>query len=135
MKGSYVLLLRVKRNAELRVGKLGKVRFNKGFYAYVGSAMNSLEKRIARHMRKRKSVFWHIDYLLGCGDVEIDSVFIKESNVKEECIVASKLAEKFRAIKNFGCSDCRCGSHLFIVSDKKMLERLLRESGFRRRLW
>jgi len=46
MKGTYTLLIKVPKNIEVRIGRLGKINFNRGFYAYVGSALNCLEKRI-----------------------------------------------------------------------------------------
>ena len=64
MKGVYVLLVSVCRQIIVDIGKLGAVTFRKGFYAYVGSDQNNLEKRIARHLRRNKRIFWHIDYLL-----------------------------------------------------------------------
>ncbi len=116
MKGSYVLLIRVENPVEIKVGKLGRIKFRQGYYAYVGSAMNSIEARVARHLRKNnKKLFWHIDYLLANEYAEIVSVLIRESEQKEECKIAQKLAEKFEAVPRFGCSDCRCGSHLFYL--------------------
>ncbi len=116
MKGSYILLIRVKNPVEIKVGKLGRIKFKAGYYAYVGSAMNSIEARVARHLRKNnKKLFWHIDYLLGNEYAEIVSVLIRESEQREECKIAQKLAEKFQAVPKFGCSDCKCRSHLFYL--------------------
>ena len=81
MKGSYVLLIELKENTNIKVGKLGKVFFKKGFYAYVGSALNGIEQRIQRHMRKDKKTHWHIDYLLKHAVVR--EIFYKESDEKE----------------------------------------------------
>ncbi|HDJ96588.1 MAG TPA: GIY-YIG nuclease family protein, partial [Candidatus Aenigmarchaeota archaeon] len=43
MKGSYILFLEVKKSIEVNVGSLGKIKFKRGIYAYVGSAMNGIE--------------------------------------------------------------------------------------------
>ena len=62
--GSYILLLDLDNNLEIPVGKLGNISFQKGHYVYVGSALNGLDARIKRHLRKHKKIHWHIDYLL-----------------------------------------------------------------------
>jgi len=41
-KGSYVLVIEVKDDGEMKVGKLGVIRFNRGYYAYVGSCICGL---------------------------------------------------------------------------------------------
>lgn len=111
MKGSYLLVVKLRRNIVIKTGRLGKIFFKKGFYVYVGSAMNGLEQRIRRHVRGDKKTYWHIDYLLRYGEIEY--VFYRESNKKEECDIADKLVRKLSFIPGFGCSDCSCKSHLF----------------------
>jgi len=111
MKGSYILLIKLKANKIIKIGKLGKLFFKKGFYVYIGSAINNLEKRINRHLSKNKNYHWHIDYLLQKS--EILEVYIKENNIKEECKLAKIFNEKLEKIHGFGCSDCKCTSHLF----------------------
>ena len=121
MRGTYVLLIEVKKSKVIKIGALDKINFQKGFYAYVGSALNNLEKRIKRHLSQKKKTFWHIDYLL--KKAKIKEVYHKESNWKEECQIAGNLAKKFPSIKNFGCSDCRCPSHLFFAENFENLEK------------
>ena len=111
MKGSYILLIKLNENKIIKVGKLGKLFFKKGFYVYIGSAMNNLEERISRHLSKDKRYHWHIDYLL--EKAEILEIFIKENTIKEECKLANMFKEKLESIRNFGCSDCKCKSHMF----------------------
>ncbi len=110
MKGSYVLVIENKKDQNIQIGKLGNIFFKKGFYAYVGSALNGLEQRINRHKRTDKKLHWHIDYLLNKTDI-VD-VFYKESEEKEECRIAKSFLN-LDSIKGFGCSDCNCESHLF----------------------
>ena len=122
MKGSYILFLEVKKSIEVNVGSLGKIKFKRGIYAYVGSAMNGIEKRVNRHLtlnkEKRGKPRWHIDYLLLNKNVKIlKSIFISTKE-KSECLV-SKLLEKkaVDVIKKFGSTDCnRCLGHLYILS-------------------
>jgi len=111
MKGSYILLVELKENKNIQIGKLGNVTFEKGFYVYAGSALNGLEQRVNRHLRNNKKKHWHIDYLLTHG--KIVDIFYKENDAKEECNFAKKFEEKLTHTPNFGCSDCNCGSHLF----------------------
>jgi Uri superfamily endonuclease len=111
MKGIYTLLIKVPENIEIQIGKLGKINFKKGFYIYAGSALNRLEKRIERHMGKEKKKRWHIDYLL--DKAEIVKVIYAETDARVECSIAGKLNQNLESIKKFGCSDCKCKSHLF----------------------
>lgn len=119
MKGIYVLVVSVDRDTKVNVGALGNTFFKKGLYAYVGSAQKSLKKRIDRHLRKEKRSFWHIDYLL--RDVgRVVEVFWKEAEKSEECRVAKELGKTGVPILNFGCSDCSCVSHLFMLGDSNL---------------
>jgi Uri superfamily endonuclease len=117
MKGIYVLLIYVKNPTHINVGKLGAVTFTAGLYAYVGSAQNSLEKRVERHLRKHKRHFWHIDYLLSQDDITVPQVLYKAGAKEEECRVAKSLVAKNEPFRSFGCSDCRCESHLFKLGE------------------
>lgn len=111
MKGSYTLLIEVKEDIEIVIGKLGKLHFKKGFYVYVGSALNNLESRINRHLRSDKKIHWHIDFFLNYAN--IIEVFIKENSKKEECRISNEFEKSLNFLKGFGCSDCKCTSHLF----------------------
>jgi len=119
MKGSYILLIELKNDTTIRIGKLGKRQFDKGCYLYVGSALNSLEQRINRHLRSDKKLYWHIDYLL--KHAKISSVFYRESDNREECVIAKALNENLSPVIGFGCSDCKCNSHLFYGFKKEIL--------------
>ncbi|MCK4928003.1 MAG: GIY-YIG nuclease family protein [Candidatus Aenigmarchaeota archaeon] len=128
MKGVYVLVVKVDRDTQEKIGALGMIRFRKGTYAYVGSAQNSLEKRIARHLSEKKNLFWHIDYLLNNKHAKATKVFYRIAEKSEECRIANILKESEDPVPKFGCSDCSCGSHLFRIKDMKSILRLgLRE--------
>ena len=117
MKGIYILLIKISKNMQEKIGSLGRIKFDKGIYAYVGSAQNGIEKRITRHKSEDKKIFWHIDYLLSNKFAKVMKVFYKESEKLEECKIASKLNETEFLIPNFGCSDCDCESHLFKIKN------------------
>jgi len=125
MKGSYLIIAEMDANKRVPIGKLGEIEFNKGFYVYVGSALNGLEQRIQRHLRENKKTHWHIDYLL--KHATVTDVFYKEDNVREECIIAKKFEGTLPSILGFGCSDCKCKSHLFYGTHngiKQVIDRL-----------
>jgi adenylylsulfate kinase len=127
MKGIYVLVLSIKENICINVGSLDKIFFEKGLYAYVGSAQTSFEKRIQRHIRKNKKRFWHIDYLLESKLVDVMRVFYKEAARKEECEIAKQISSKGSPMVGFGSSDCKCKSHLFKVSEYTFLRKFMCE--------
>jgi len=135
LKGIYILLLRVKKHLRIRVGSLGVVDFDEGEYVYVGSAQNSVEKRLRRHLRKRKLLRWHIDYLTTNPYVQVLNAFIFPLSKPYECKAAgiiSSIGETY-PIPKFGSTDCRCRSHLFRIntSFRRIISRL--ESEFKTR--
>lgn len=127
MKGIYVLLLSIDKDISVNVGALGRVNFEEGMYAYVGSAQNSLEKRITRHLRKDKKRFWHIDYLLASDRVKVHRVFYAVARRAEECNVAEGLCKRGFPTKGFGSSDCHCKSHLFRIPDCGFIKESMQE--------
>lgn len=113
MKGVYQLHLRLDKPKRIRVGKLGVFTFPAGRYIYTGSAMNGLIGRLRRHLKKRKKLYWHIDYLL--RHAKIETIFVLETGERVECQLNSltlSLPNAKVIVKGFGCSDCRCPSHL-----------------------
>jgi len=121
VKGVYVLVISVGKDIRVDVGALGSISFEKGLYAYVGSAQNGLEKRVERYLGGIKRKFWHIDYLLDSDAVRVVKVFYKGAGKVEECRVTEKLSERGVAVEGFGCSDCGCVSHLFRIGDHGFL--------------
>ncbi len=111
-RGAYLLILHFEQATHIMVGKLGVITAQPGYHVYVGSAMNGLDARMARHKRRRKRMHWHIDYLRAHA-TEVDALPIR-SSTRDECA----LADALRAIllpgpEGFGCSDCDCPTHLF----------------------
>ena len=114
-QGSYLLVLSLKRNRTISVGKLGKVRFRKGFYIYVGSAMANLTKRMTRHRHLRKQHHWHIDELRAVA--EFHSVLAIRSSDRLECEIAKAMSKITDwSVPGFGSTDCSCKTHLFGMS-------------------
>ena len=63
MRGGYLLFLEFKEPETLAIGRLGEHAFPAGLYAYAGSALGGIEKRVGRHFSKSKKKRWHIDHL------------------------------------------------------------------------
>jgi len=111
-RGSYLLLLELEKDRVIEVGHLGKIRFERGYYIYVGSAMGKLTTRIARHKRRHKSHHWHIDYLTEAADSVVPLPV--RSSQRLECEMARALSSVMeRGPDGFGSSDCQCVTHLF----------------------
>ena len=115
MKGCYCLTIHLSDSKTIKIGKLGKIKFNEGYYVYVGSAMNSLESRLNRHLSDTKKLHWHVDYLL--KKAEITDIIYNE-NKKVECELSHYISSRSDGIKDFGCSDCDCESHLYYFKNR-----------------
>jgi len=127
-RGSYLLILNLKKGQKIGVGKLGRMDFRKGFYVYVGSAMANLSKRMERHRRLRKQHHWHIDELRAVA--EFHSVWAIRSSERLECEVAKAMSEITEwSVPGFGSTDCSCKTHLFGASSDP-----IRTEGFQRLL-
>lgn len=131
VKGVYCLCIEVTDDLCLQIGALGLLEFMKGRYIYVGSALNGLDSRVLRHMNTSKGVYnaihWHIDYLLREESANVEAVYVKLSDEKIECEIAGEVSHYGSGVKGFGCSDCRCNSHLFSVKSWDFLPDLTME--------
>ncbi len=120
MKGVYALTIKLDEDKSIRVGALGVIEFKKGFYVYTGSAMNNLERRIARHLSKEKKLHWHVDYLLKEGEVFLVKKLFTDERL--ECELSNQVRKRSSSsVKGFGCSDCSCKSHLHFFENLKLL--------------
>jgi len=115
MKGCYCLMISLNDTQTIKIGKLGIIKFKKGCYVYVGSAMNSLEARLARHLSEDKKLHWHIDYLLRKSEI---TDIIYNENRKVECELSRYISARTESVENFGCSDCGCESHLHYFKNR-----------------
>jgi len=115
--GTYVLLLYLRKGRQIEVGHLGAIFFSRGWYAYVGSAYGpgGLAARLGRHQREIKKLRWHIDYLRTRAEPRW-VWFNCSATPLEHTWAAGLLKQGAFAINGFGCSDCRCPSHLFRIS-------------------
>lgn len=124
--GTYVLVFDLGQPVENRLGSF------LGRYCYVGSARGpgGLHARVARHLRKAKPLQWHIDLLTSSEGFRPIRGYAA-SDVAE-CRVALELSSQFTGHPGFGCSDCRCATHLFHIEDLPHLEAILKKLRFRK---
>ena len=111
--GTYILVLKLEHPLRLRIGALGKFEFPAGYYLYIGSALNGLERRLERHLRREKRLHWHIDYLR--EHAEVIEIWYSVSAQRLECrwaAVARTLPGARLPVPRFGASDCGCPAHL-----------------------
>jgi len=127
LRGVYTLIIRIGRPEEIRVGRLGSRVFPEGYYSYTGSAYGrgafDLNGRVRRHLGPKKSMRWHIDYLLSAKSVKIEAVVFSKADVNRECEVSQcigLLSGVELIMTGFGSSDCRfgCRSHLSFFREK-----------------
>jgi len=132
LKGVYVLVISVNKSLNVKVCARKEFSLETGFYAYVGSAQKFLEKRLMRHFRKTgKRRFWHIDHLLAMDSVSVVEAFYKKAEKAEECKTAQSLSTLGFPVEGFGCSDCKCRSHLFLFNNLRDLEAACLKLGFK----
>ncbi len=108
----YIVLTRVPRRSALKVGSLGTVTLDRGWYVYVGSAARAREARVARHLAREKPLRWHADYLF--KDFPAERAWLVDG-ADGECELAGALAAlpgAERRPRRFGAGDCRCAGHL-----------------------
>ena len=120
--GCYSLIITLKRQKKIRVGKLGVARFPAGTYIYTGSAMKGLAARLRRHCRRKKKIHWHIDHLLTLPAARVKRIIIYPPAPHQECRQNQRIAARGGAtaiLRRFGASDCQsgCASHLFFFAD------------------
>lgn len=120
MTGSYVLILQLPKQQIINIGSLANVCFPGGYYAYVGSARGGIRPRLSHHLDRNKKLHWHIDYLL--QKATITDIIVSEAEGRVECIIVQALSAQFDSIPGFGCSDCRCLSHLFFAPEKRQMK-------------
>lgn len=110
--GTYFLITRLEKTRIIKIGRKDLREFPAGYYVYVGSAMNNLDKRIGRHLSKVKCFHWHIDWLLAHSCIA--KVKRIESEKRLECTM-SRTVQRYSlktVMQGFGSSDCRCDTHL-----------------------
>ena len=133
--GTYALVLSSRANGLVRVGRLGVLRLQSGFYVYVGSALGlgGVRARLAHHLRRSIRPHWHIDYFR--RHTSLEEVWYCYDRVSREHQWAQALGTREGAsipLAGFGASDCQCESHLYFFRSRpsrNAFVRSLRTSG------
>jgi len=133
--GTYALILSSTKESIIKVGRMGRMRLQPGFYMYVGSALGpgGLRARIAHHQRRSAQPRWHIDYLR--RHTLLDQIWCLYSAVRREhewARAMSVLRGASIPLARFGASDCHCESHVCFFGDRpsrRAFERSLRTFG------
>lgn len=126
--GTYALVLSSASDAVIRVGRLGDLRLQPGFYVYVGSAQGpgGVRARLAHHMRHAEHPHWHIDYLRQHTTLE-EIWFCYDRKSREHawarCFAGMRGVSV--PLAGFGSSDCDCETHLFFFKRRPARARFM----------
>jgi len=126
-KGFYILILELESGRTIKADLLPAKYFQSGFYLYVRQAKSRLNRRIARHLRDRKKIFWHIHYF--ASKASIRDVWTKADYLDKCTMVLGilRLVKKARInhVKlKFRASDRECCSHLIYLDKENNLGKL-----------
>jgi Uri superfamily endonuclease len=113
-KGCYCLVFESPA-CTIGIGALGPVHFPAGWHIYTGSALGSgglarLSRHIALSREKDRTPRWHVDYLSTSSRFRLRYTIHAVTEERFECRLADALGGP--GVPGFGCSDCRCPSHL-----------------------
>jgi Uri superfamily endonuclease len=113
VRGAYVLAIDLSKPLIVELPGKPAATLPPGRYLYCGSAKGpgGLRARLRRHMRRNKTIRWHVDQLTQAGRV----LGVWTFPDGDECILAAALSHLPVPIAGFGSSDCRrCRSHLVL---------------------
>ena len=128
--GTYALLLKSEISEEIQIGRWGKLQLEHGYYLYIGGAFGSggVYARVSRHFRQNKKLRWHIDYLRA-ATLSTDAWFsLSENRLEHEWAETLSQLNSLKPIRKFGCSDCKCLTHLFFFNDEPQSTRSILEN-------
>jgi sugar fermentation stimulation protein A len=117
-KGGYLMVFCNEEPFNKVIGSLGERKFEKGYYVYAGSAMQGLEKRIKRHLKKNKKIRWHLDYISPYHMKALKVYPIMRKDRIEEHLVQGLLRFSPGYVEGFGASDSEAPSHFFYFPDR-----------------
>lgn len=113
--GTYALILGCDTNTRVQVGRWGEIELRPGYYIYVGSAFGSggIKALVSRHWLMHKRKHWHIDYLREYVSPMEAWISYKAERLEHKWAQVFYDMSVMTPIQGFGCSDCKCCSHLF----------------------
>jgi len=102
-----------------------------GYYIYVGSAFGpgGVRARVSRHLQREKAKRWHLDFLR--ESVTFREVWYSHAPEHLEHVWARIFQDMAGVlpVEGFGCTDCKCRSHLFRTQGRPDLEAFSRRAG------
>lgn len=124
--GVYALHLKIRKDTNVQIGRLGEYYLLAGDYWYAGSAHGpgGLRARLGRHLGGIGKIHWHIDCLRKIAEVESFFLLIEDPGQKSapgfsiECVWSKALAKLSDAeipVRGFGSSDCRAGCQAHLI--------------------
>jgi histidyl-tRNA synthetase len=111
LPGAYAMVIEVADAVAVMLGGRSPITLSAGRYLYCGSAKGpgGLKARLSRHMRRGKSLRWHVDQLTEQGSAVGSWVFPGG----DECKLGQMCSHLPMPIARFGSSDCvTCCGHL-----------------------
>lgn len=131
LPGSYALIFKCLSRSDVKVGALGILKLEPGYYVYVGSAFGpgGVSARINHHRQISQRPHWHLDYLR--PSLQFVEYWYTNDTRPREHQWATRFTELRGArqpFAGFGASDCDCHTHLFRFGFKPSF------GGFRRRI-
>jgi Uri superfamily endonuclease len=121
LPGTYTLVLNSSIAKPVKIGKLGTIFLNPGFYVYVGSAFGpgGLKARITHHFNDSGRPHWHLDYLRpSLRPCEIWYTYDQIRREHQWAKIHAQTRGVCLPLPGFGSSDCGCLSHLFFYRSK-----------------
>ena len=113
--GTYALLLSISRQASMRVGALGNVSLDPGFFVYLGSAQGpgGLRARLRHHCRTTTRPHWHLDYIRAEASV-LGAWLCASPDLLEHhwALAIQQIRGAVIPVLGLGSSDCSCPAHL-----------------------
>ena len=130
MKGSYFLVIRLDKDKAVRT-KAKEFSLRRGYYVYVGSAMNSLEKRVTRHFSREKRLHWHIDYLI--EEAQLLRAYLVPNEERLEERLSMEVSGFGEPVHGFGAGDVKVSTNLYRFEEEpdKALVKILEGMGLR----
>jgi Uri superfamily endonuclease len=114
--GTYTLILSSTVTKPVKIGKLGTLSLDPGYYVYIGSAFGpgGLKARISHHLKNSSRPHWHIDYV--SSTLRLYQIWYTYDPTRREhqwADVHAGTRGASRPLPGFGSSDCGCPSHLY----------------------
>lgn len=113
--GTYAVIFRSRFGGRARIGRRREIDIVPGYYVYVGSAFGpgGVRARVLRHFCRARRRHWHIDYLRDFVQPVAAWYSYDDRRLEHRWAGLLETWSAMTAVPGFGCSDCRCRSHLY----------------------